>query len=42
MGCPKTDDSIAVLDAPDFVLDAMLAHRDRQQFATNLTRYVFT
>ena len=39
---PKTDDSIAVLDAPEFVLDAILAHRDRQQFLTNTTGYVFT
>jgi integrase len=39
---PKTDDSIAVLDAPEFVLDAMMAHRDRQQSLTNTTGYVFT
>lgn len=39
---PKTDDSIAVLDAPEFVLDALLAHRDRQQFLKNATGYVFT
>jgi integrase len=29
---PKTDGSVAVLDAPQFVLDSLLAHRDRQMF----------
>jgi len=39
---PKTDDSVAVLDAPEFVLDALRAHRDRQQFQANATDYVFS
>jgi hypothetical protein len=30
-------DSIAVLDAPEFVLDALLAHRDRQQYLKTTT-----
>jgi integrase len=34
---PKTRSSIAVLDAPAFVLDALRAHRDRQLFARGET-----
>jgi integrase len=44
---PKTDASIAVIDVPDFVLDALAAHRDRQVFMQGSPRwrnsgYVFT
>jgi integrase len=30
---PKTDDSIALLDCPQFVIDALQAHRDRLAFS---------
>jgi integrase len=41
---PKAADSIAVIDAPNFVLEALRAHRDRQLLrrANHETEYVFT
>lgn len=39
---PKTADSVAVIDCPNFVLDALLAHRDRQMFTGRTVGYVFT
>jgi integrase len=44
---PKTDASVAVLDVPDFVMDALLAQKDRQALLSGSSRwresgYVFT
>jgi integrase len=44
---PKTDASVAVLDVPDFVMDALLAQKDRQALLSGSPRwhgtgYVFT
>jgi integrase len=44
---PKTDASVAVLDVPDFVMDALLAQRDREAFGAEhatwrKSGYVFT
>src|SRR5262249_5632545 len=44
---PKTDASVAVLDVPDFVMDALLAQKDRQALLSSSPRwresgYVFT
>lgn len=44
---PKTDASVAVLDVPDFVVDALLAQKDRQALLSGSPRwresgYVFT
>lgn len=44
---PKTDASIAVIDVPEFVMDALVAQKDRQAFLSGSPRwrnsgYVFT